>query len=259
MYIFVWICIEKFSAATRTLNTSRPQDRLQVTSGGARSQSRNESIVQAHAVQTIGVRKGLGGFLGCPLEVSRSSGGSQGVPWGPWVVPGGSLGGLRGSVGVRMGRRWCSLGCPWGVPGEVHVGLGGHWKTLFFEGPQDGRVHARGPRPPGIPWDPPDPGTPGTPGPPGTRGLSQSLRCAIASLFAFAFAFASLHFAFASLRFSLRFISLFESNQLEFRTPHADVSADIHRSEVLECSCLKHEKTAVTPWACVVTISGFRS
>ena len=40
---------------TRTLNTARPPDRLQVTSGGPRNQRPNQSIVQAHSVWTIGV------------------------------------------------------------------------------------------------------------------------------------------------------------------------------------------------------------
>ena len=81
---------------TRTLNTSRPPDRLQVMSGGPRNQPRNHSIVQAHPVRTIGV-------LGEVLE------GSLGVPWR-------SPGALGILGGVAWGS-WGSLGGPWELPG----------------------------------------------------------------------------------------------------------------------------------------------
>ena len=87
---------------TRTLKASRPTDRLQVTSEGPQNQQRDQSIVRAHSVQTIGV-------LGEVLE------GSQGVPWG--------LQELWGFSGVCLG----SLGsqCPRGVLGKSSRGPGG--------------------------------------------------------------------------------------------------------------------------------------
>ena len=90
---------------TRDLNASRLSDRLQVTSGGPRNQPRNQAIVQAHSVWTIGV-------LGDVLE------GSWGIPWGcPFVL--GILGGFP------LVPEGC-LGGPWWVPGkplgEVHGG-----------------------------------------------------------------------------------------------------------------------------------------
>lgn len=74
---------------TRTLNTSRTPDRLQVTSGGLRNNSRNQSIVRAHSVQTIGVLE----------EVLEGSWGPPGVSRGYWGILGGFVGDRWGSLG----------------------------------------------------------------------------------------------------------------------------------------------------------------
>ena len=106
---------------TRTLNTSRPPDRLQVTSGGPRNQPRNHSIVQAHPVRTIGVLgEVLEGSLGVPWRSPGALGIIPGGAWGPWGIPGSSLGVPRGSLADPWGALGVpggSLGGAWGVPG----------------------------------------------------------------------------------------------------------------------------------------------
>ena len=57
MFIYIYIYIlQGFRPIppTRTLNTSRLPDRLQVTAGGPRNQKRDQSIVQAHSMGKCG-------------------------------------------------------------------------------------------------------------------------------------------------------------------------------------------------------------
>ena len=81
---------------TRTLKTSRPPDRLHVTSSGPRNRRREPSIVQAHSVWTIGL---LGevreGFRGVPCGSPQAPGILVGGAWRLWEVAGGA----RGSLG----------------------------------------------------------------------------------------------------------------------------------------------------------------
>ena len=78
-----------------------------------------------------------------------------------------------------------------------------------------------GPSGPPVTRDPPH-----TPGPAQEELAGLVNRCA-ARWRRFRFCFASLPVRLASL--SLRFTSLFESNQIELKTPHTDGSADIYR------------------------------
>ena len=58
---------------------------------------------------------------------------------------------------------------------------------------------------------------------------SQNTSLRDALLFAFAFSFVLLHFT--SLPFAFRFTPNFDSNRTEFRSPHADGSADYNVME----------------------------
>ena len=140
--------------------------------------------------------------------------------------------------------------------------------SFFTQDSQSGRMaltssargEARGERPPGSPEPP------------------RSAQAALAGLvnrfaaprfaFCFAFAFASLQLGFASLRFafrfaSLRFSSLFESNRIEFRSPHADrvggyMYMCIVASSTSSCACqldafLIH---LYVPYVIVIIIAG---
>ena len=112
-YLRIWqTCILKGlrpMPPTRTLNTSRPPDRLQVTSGGPRNQRRDQSIVQAHSVWTNGV-------LGHAPRTSWGSGRDLGEVWG-----------ISGAPRVGFGTFWADLG---GSQGGVQSSLlGGEYVT----------------------------------------------------------------------------------------------------------------------------------
>ena len=165
-HMYVYVCIYMYSSLcayilkglrpmppTRTLNASRPPDRLQVTSGGPRDQQRDESIVSAHSVRTIGVlgevlegSQGVPwgsagalwilwgvGSLACPWRVHGTSlEGPRGCPWESLGGPGGSLDVSGGSLGGPLGLWVCSRGCRWGL-------LGQHRKRLIFQSSHGGR------------------------------------------------------------------------------------------------------------------------
>ena len=132
---------------TRTLNTSRPPVRLQVTSGGPRNQPRNHSIVQAHPVRTIGVLgEVLEGSLGVPWRSPGASGILWGVARGPWGVPGR----LRLAVSAENSinpyiKSTCASGVFWASgasPGSQQVPTYSH--RAPFWGPKGPKVKKRG-------------------------------------------------------------------------------------------------------------------
>ena len=75
-----------------------------MTAEGSRNQPRNQSIVQAHSVQTLGVLGDLEGSGGDSVEILGGSflesfglpGGSMGSLWEVLGVPGGPWEGPRG-------------------------------------------------------------------------------------------------------------------------------------------------------------------